>query len=392
MRIGAALSTLPDAADAAREALGRALEALEGEQPDLVVAFHSIHHLTGVDEVATLLARQATPAAVIGCTAQAVVGDGREVEAGPALSVWAAHLDGARVEPFALGEAQTADGHTTLGIPPVADDTKAILLLGEPYTFPGDALEQLNALRAAGAPIPVIGGMASGGRGRGHHALIYNGGVRTAGAVGVTLSGDIRIETLVSQGCRPIGSMSTVTAADGNVIQTLAGTPPMERLGDLFRSLPPEDQERARHGLHVGLVIDEYASEHGPGDFLIRNLIGVDQRSGWIAIGEPVSVGQTVQFHIRDASAADEDLNGALGVLELSRIGDPSTIAGALLFTCNGRGMNLFGAPDHDVAAVRTHLGPLPVAGMFCAGELGPVGGKNFLHGFTASVALFVSP
>ncbi|HEU5001421.1 MAG TPA: FIST N-terminal domain-containing protein [Actinomycetota bacterium] len=391
MRIGAALSTLPDAPEAAREALGRALEALEGEQPDLVVAFHSIHHLARIAEVAGMLATGAKPAAVIGCTAQAVVGDGREVEAGPAFSVWAARLDGARVEPFVLGEAQTDDGPTILGIPPVADDTRAIILLGEPYTFPTDALEQLNALRAGDAPIPVIGGMASGGRGRGHHALVYNGDVRTAGAVGVTLSGDIRIETLVSQGCKPIGATSVVTAADGNVIQGLAGSLPMEKLGDLFRSLAPDDQERARHGLHVGVVIDEYASEFGPGDFLIRNVIGADQRSGWIAIGEPVSVGQTVQFHIRDASAADEDLNGSLGVLELSRVGDPSTIAGALLFTCNGRGMNLFGAPDHDVAAVRSHLGPLPVAGMFCAGEIGPVGGKNFLHGFTASVALFVN-
>src|SRR5579864_4309659 len=263
MRIGAALSTLPDAAEAAREALGRALAALEGEGPDLVVAFHSIHHLTQVDAIAALLSSEAKPAVVIGCTAQAVVGDGREVESGPALSVWVARLDGARVEPFALAEAQTIDGHTTLGIPAVGEDTKAILLLGDPYTFPGDALEQLNTLRAGKAPIPVIGGMASGGRGRGHHALIYNGEVRTAGAVGVTLSGDLRIETLVSQGCRPIGSTSVVTAADGNVIQTLAGTPPMERLGDLFRSLPAEDQERARHGLHVGLVIDEYASEHG---------------------------------------------------------------------------------------------------------------------------------
>ena len=391
MRIGSALSTNPDATAALADALDRALAPLAGAQPELTVVFFSNHHATRAHELAQAVADAVAPGPVIGCTAQAVIGEGREVEEGPALSIWTANLDGAGVEPFIIAAGGDGDSQTTLGLPAISDDTRAVLLLGEPYTFPQDALDQLNAFTVTRG-IPVIGGMASGGRGPGQHALILNGDVRTFGAVGATLSGDLQIETLVSQGCRPIGSSYTVTAAEGQVIQSLGGSPPLERLRDLFRSLSPEDQARMNRGLHLGVVIDEYAEEFGPGDFLIRNVMGADQATGAIAVGDEVRVGQTVQFHIRDASAADEDLRGSLGILELSRSGDPSSLAGALLFTCNGRGQHLFGIPDHDVHAVESGLGPLPVAGMFCAGEIGPVGGRTFLHGFTASMALFVAP
>jgi small ligand-binding sensory domain FIST len=389
MRIGSALSTNPNSLEAVEEALTRALAPLDGQAPQLTLLFFSAHHLPLIDQIAEVAAKAATPGTLLGCTAQAVVGDGREVEEGPALSAWTANLDGAVIEPFTLAVADTEDGPATLGLPAIGSGTKAIILLGDPYTFPADALGQL----AGDAPaVPVIGGMASGGRGPGGHALVLNGEVRSFGAVGVTLGGDLRIETLVSQGCRPIGTTFIVTAAEGNVIRSLAGRPPLERLRDLFTELSPEDQERANRGLHIGVVIDEYATEFGPGDFLIRNLIGADQNTGAVAVGDEVHVGQTVQFHIRDASAADEDLRSALGVLELSRTGDPNPLAGALMFTCNGRGSHLFGTPDHDIETVRRSIGQLPVAGMFCAGEIGQVGGRNFLHGFTASLALFIVP
>lgn len=389
VRIGAALSINPDSVAATEDALGRAMAGLEGLAPQLTILFFSVHHVPAIDPVAAMAAEAAGPGTLLGCMAQAVVGDGREVEQGPALSVWTAHLGDARVESFAIAVAETEDGPATLGLPSVGGDTRAVVLLGDPYSFPADALGQITAAAPA---VPIIGGMASGGRGPGRHALILDGEVRSFGGVGVTISGDIRIETLVSQGCRPIGSSYIVTAAEGNVIRSLAGAPPLERLRDLFAALDPEDQARANRGLHVGIVIDEYTTEFGPGDFLIRNVMGADQDSGAVAVGDEVHVGQTVQFHIRDASAADEDLRSALGVLELSRAGDPNPLAGALMFTCNGRGVNLFGTPDHDVATVRRSIGELPVAGMFCAGEIGPVGGRNFLHGFTASLALFVAP
>ena len=392
VRIGSALSTGADSLEAAREAVGRALAALDGAPPGLTLLFHSAHHLPSIDRIAEAVASEVSPGVLLGCTAQAVVGDGREVEEGPALSVWTAHLGEAGIEPFAIASAETPEGSATLGLPAVADDTRAVILLGDPYSFPPDALAHLNAATSEGRGVPVIGGMASGGRGPGSHALLLDARVRTFGGVGVTLSGPIQIETLVSQGCRPIGSSHIVTAAEGNVILGLAGSPPLERLRDLFAGLSPEDRMRANRGLHVGIVIDEYRSEFGPGDFLIRNVIGADEASGAIAVGDQVRVGQTVQFHIRDASAADEDLRSALGVLGLSRSAGSGSLAGALMFTCNGRGLRLFGAPDHDIGTVRASIGPLPVAGMFCAGEIGPVGGQNFLHGFTASLALFAGP
>jgi len=389
MRIGSALSTNANSLEAAEEALGRAHDSLGGEAPQLTLLFFSVHHLPLIDQIAEVAAKAAAPGTLLGCTAQAVVGDGREIEQGPALTVWTANLGAAVIEPFTIATADTEDGPTTLGLPAIDAGTRAVILLGDPYTFPADVLGQLSD---AAPGVPIIGGMASGGRGPGRHALVLDGDVRSFGAVGVTLGGDVRIETLVSQGCRPIGSSYIVTAAEGNIIRSLAGAPPLERLRDLFAELSPEDQERANRGLHIGVVIDEYATEFGQGDFLIRNIIGADQNTGAVAVGDDVHVGQTVQFHIRDASAADEDLRSALGVLELSRTGDPGFLAGALLFTCNGRGSHLFGTPDHDVQTVRRSIGQLPVAGMFCAGELGPVGGQNFLHGFTASLALFVAP
>jgi len=389
VRIGSALSTNPDSLAAVEDALGRALASLDGEAPQLTILFYSVHHLPAIDQIAAAAAKAVAPGTLLGCTAQAVVGDGKEVEQGPALSAWTANLGGATIEPFTIAVAETEDGPATLGLPSLDADTKAVILLGDPYSFPGDVLDQLNS---SGPAVPIIGGMASGGRGPGRHALLLNGEVRSFGAIGVTLSGDIHIETLVSQGCRPIGSSFIVTASEGNVIQSLAGSPPLERLRDLFANLSSEDQLRANRGLHIGIVIDEYATDFGSGDFLIRNVIGADQNTGAVAVGDDVHVGQTVQFHIRDASAADEDLRSALGVLELSRSGDPKPLAGALMFTCNGRGLNLFGTPDHDVETVRRSIGELPVAGMFCAGEIGPVGGRNFLHGFTASLALFIAP
>src|SRR5437016_9700760 len=294
MRIGSALSTNANSLEAAREALGRALAALDGAPPGLTVLFHSAHHLPSIDQIAESVASEVSPGVLIGCTAQAVVGDGREVEEGPALSVWTAHLGEAGIEPFAIASAETEEGSTTLGLPAIDDDTRAVILLGDPYSFPPDALAQLDAAasgREPGTPgLPVIGGMASGGRGPGRHALLLNGQVRAFGGVGVTLSGPIRIETLVSQGCRPIGSSYIVTAAEENVILSLAGSPPLERLRYLFSELSPEDRLRAERGLHVGIVIDEYRTEFGPGDFLIRNVIGADEASGAIAVGDRVRV------------------------------------------------------------------------------------------------------
>jgi small ligand-binding sensory domain FIST len=204
--------------------------------------------------------------------------------------------------------------------------------------------------------------------------------------VAIEITGEVAVATVVSQGCRPIGRSMIVTRAERNLIRELGRRPALEVLREVFDGLDPDDQERVRQGLHIGRVINEYQETFQRGDFLVRNVMGAND-SGGIAITDMIRVGQTVQFHVRDAQSADEDLRT---LLENARLARPTMKArGALLFTCNGRGTRLFEEPNHDVGVVHEILGPVPVAGFFAMGELGPVGGQNFVHGFTASVVIF---
>jgi small ligand-binding sensory domain FIST len=234
-----------------------------------------------------------------------------------------------------------------------------------------------------------MGGMASAALRSRQSRLFRDGRVLSAGAVGVHLP-NAEVHPLVAQGCRPIGDAYIITRADGNVIHELGGRPPLVRLREMAAALPGRDQELLAQGLQLGVVIDEYRAEPGQGDFLIRGVVGADPDSGAIAVGDQIQVGQTVQFHVRDAESADEDLRRALE-REAKALGGRRP-AGALLFTCNGRGSRLFAEPDHDAGLIAATLGDIPLAGFFCAGELGPVGGQNFLHTFTASIALFPGP
>jgi small ligand-binding sensory domain FIST len=226
--------------------------------------------------------------------------------------------------------------------------------------------------------------MASAAQGPGGNRLVLDGDVHAEGAVGVLLAGAPVVSTVVSQGCRPVGSAFIVTDAEDNVVRELAGKPALARLAELADALPDEERQLLARGLHVGLVVDEHQAEFGRGDFLVRNVLGASRDQGSITVGTSVRVGQTLQFHVRDAVAADEDLRVLLA--ETAAIGSADS---ALLFTCTGRGRRLFGVDSHDAGLVDELLGPLPVAGAFCAGELGPVGGHNHVHGFTASLAVF---
>jgi small ligand-binding sensory domain FIST len=232
--------------------------------------------------------------------------------------------------------------------------------------------------------VPVLGGLASASF-AGGAVLLQDGEVHTDGAVAVRLRG-LQVLPCVSQGAGPVGPEMTITRAEANVIGELAGKPAMERLGEVIAALPEDERELAASGVLIGLVIDENRPEYGRGDFLVRPIIGADRESGAIAIGEQVRVGQTVRLQVRDAASADEDLRAALRA-QAQALGSAGA-AGALLFTCNGRGSHMFDAPDHDAAALQDSL-DAPTAGFFCAGEIGPVGGRNFLHGFTATMAVF---
>ncbi|OLC01144.1 MAG: hypothetical protein AUH35_00715 [Nitrospirae bacterium 13_1_40CM_62_7] len=261
------------------------------------------------------------------------------------------------------------------------------LLLADPFSTPVDEVLALMADRCPGAT--AIGGLAGGGHDLGENRMLLDDEVYEGGLVGVAVSGPVRIRTVVSQGCRPIGERYVVTKAERNVIYELGGTPALDRLQAAFESLSEEERRIAHRALHVGVVIDEHHNRFERGDFLVRNLIGADRSSGSVAIGDVVREGQTVQFHVRDARSASEDLNLLLAA-EQSRQARPTL--GALVFSCCGRGQGLFGRPHHDVTAVRERVGDVPIAGFFAQGEIGPVGGSNFLHGYTASVALFSEP
>ncbi len=384
MRIGAGLSLTPDPAAAGAGAAREALERLGGAPASLALLFASPHHADGAAAVLEAVREEAAPGHLVGCVAEAVLGGDREVEGEPAVAVWLASLPGP-TEAFHLEFVRTADGGVLAGYPLEGAGPGVYLVIADPFTFPADLLLRYVNERLPGAV--VMGGMASGAAGPGDTRLFLDDRVLASGAVGARLPA-VRLRPLVSQGCRPIGALYTVTAAEGNVILELGGRPPLERLREIAGRLAPSDRDALQGGVLLGIVIDEYKEEPGPGDFLVRGVLGFDPERGSMAVGEEVEVGRSVRFHVRDARAADHDLRAVLEA-ELARLG-PDRPAGALLFTCNGRGSRLFDEPSHDAALVSRLLGGLPLAGFFCAGEIGPVGGRNFLHGFTASVALFV--
>ena len=234
----------------------------------------------------------------------------------------------------------------------------------------------------------MVGGLASSKLPRRGTFVLLDDQLYEEGAVGVALGGAYEVKTVVSQGAAPLGETWTITGVEGNLIQSIGMRPAMEVLSDIFKSLTPEVQARARATLLVGLAMNEYRDEFGRGDFLIRNLVGVDRATGAVAVGAMPREGQTLQFQLRDPTAADEDLHALLSKARQELEG--REVAGAVLCSCNGRGIGLFGEPDHDARTFQEELGSIPVSGFFCNGEIGPVGGKNFLHGFTASIALIL--
>jgi small ligand-binding sensory domain FIST len=380
MPFASALSLHPDPAEATGEVVGRVLE-LMAEAPDLALLFCSPHHVDAVADIAGTVRALVRPGVLAGTTAVAVVAGEREVEDGPAVALWAARL-AARPRPLRLTAARTPAGVALQGLSVSSlAPGEVILLLADPFTLPVDAV--VEALATLDPPVPVVGGVASASGVPGGNRLVLDGEVSDGGGVGVVLPADVATTVVVSQGCRPVGGPMIVTAAEGNLLTELAGRPALERLEALVVGADPDERTRLAGGLHLGIAIDEHRATFQQGDFLVRNLVGADREARALAVDQRVAVGTTVQFQVRDADAADDDLRARLAGMA----GD-----GALLFTCNGRGERLFGVPDHDAAVVAAALGSDAVAGMFCAGEVGPVGARSFLHGFTASVVVFHDP
>lgn len=373
-------------------ALDRVLSETDGDDPpgsliDLAFLFASAGYADHLPSLVKRVCEVVGPTVLVGCSGQGVIGPSREIEGEPAVSLLTLSLPGAALQPVRITQTtveecrQPADWHARTGVPP--GGVNAWFLFADPFHMDADAL--VNGLSAAYPGTPLIGGLASG-QPRAQQTFVFLGDeVASDGAVAVALGGAYTVRTIVSQGAEPISEPWTITGADGHFIQSIGQRPAFEVLVNTLRSLPVEDQQRARRNLLIGLAMDEYRDEFRRGDFLIRNLVGADPKTGVLAVGAHPRVGQTIQFQLRDARAADEELRE---LLDRAKQGPPPLAA--ILCACNGRGVGLFGEPDHDARAVAEELGLASMTGFFCNGEIGPVGTRNFLHGYTASIALIV--
>lgn len=395
LRFASALSHLVSAEEAGEEVARAVRDSLGTDQPDLACLFFSGHYAATADRLLSAIRSLLKSTVLIGCTGEGIIAQGQEFEEAPAVTLWAARLPGVRMSPVHL----PFDGDDVeTGVPDWPFETEAfnesldresplLLMLADPFTTPvKDSLDSLHDIYPS---IRAIGGLAGGGREPGEHRLILDDRVFDRGLVGVLLSGPVSVHTVISQGCRPIGERYIVTRSDHNVIYELGGVSALDQLQQAFESLTDDEKQHAQRALHLGIAMDEHRDRFDRGDFLVRNILGADRSSGSIAVGDTVQEGQTVQFHLRDAESASEDLNLLLAAEQNRAALAPK---GGLIFSCCGRGHHLFGHLHHDAETVHNRFGGIPVSGFFCQGEIGPVGPHNFLHGYTASIALFFEP
>jgi len=392
MRFASALTTKTDWAEAVED-LGRQVATQLGTMDcQLGVLFVHPRYVPHLEALIEATRRTVRVRHLLGCTGAGIIGADHEVEAKPALSLLVGELPEVTIFPFHLAERDLEEStgpafwHYQLELEPTGKPQ--FVLLVDPFTT--RAMQLVDALAEAYPQSPMIGGLASGAQQAGENRLFVDGKVYDEGAVGIGLMGRVALRSVVSQGCRPIGEPLTVTRADKNVVFELAGRSPIKILQEMLPQLPARDQQLARSALFLGRVVNEYQEEFGRGDFLIRNLIGSDPQSGALAVGDLMRTGQTVQFQVRDAQTADEDLRHLLAKerTELAK----QQPRGALLFSCLGRGERMYGTADHDIRAVQENIGPVPTAGFFCNGEIGPIGNRAFIHGFTSVIGLFTEP
>jgi small ligand-binding sensory domain FIST len=370
----------PDLAAATRTAVAAAVAQL-AQPPDLLAVFASGPAVEELDQVGPLAQELSAAGHVIGCSAAGVCGGGQAVLGEPGVSAWAAVVPDLRVRVFHLEVMRSGEGLAVVGLPHPREDESAALLFADPYSFP--VVSFIDRSPEALPGISLVGGVAGGPGGAGTTRLYLDGRTIDRGAVGMLLAGNVG-PVVVSQGCRPVGPEMVVTAAEGNLVLELAGAPALRRLREVLAGLTAEEQLSFGGGPQLGLAMDEYRDEHDIGDYLIRAVIGIDEKREALVIADRAEVGRTVRFQLRDAAAARGDLRLRLGAVQ-----SPGPPKGALLISCNGRGPAMFGRADSDVNLVRECLGGAPVAGMFAGGEIGPVGDRSWLHAFTASVLAF---
>jgi small ligand-binding sensory domain FIST len=386
VRFAAELSEDGDPERALRGAIDALRETLGGSEPDWLACFASPHHAARAGETSRRLRAAFPRAALLGCTARSVIGGGRELDGGPGLALFGACLPGVSARPFHLApEAIPALCEDPRGVAReiglAPEEAASLVLLGDPWSTDVESL--LVGLDELLPGATKVGGLASGGAGPGGEVLFAGDAVRKDGVVGVALSDALRVDTIVAQGCRPIGQPMFATRCSGRLLEEVDGRRPLDVLNDLYAAAEPHERALLRHSLLIGLEMRPERERYGRGDFLLRNLTGIDADSGAIEVGALLRERQIVQLHVRDARSADADL-----AERLARYGRGDGIGAALLFSCLGRGRPLYGAPDHDSDAFRDRVARVPIGGFFGNGEIGPVEGRSFLHAYTSAFAV----
>ena len=390
-----AASDALEAEDAVAECLEKLQEQLKGRLPDAVFVFASPHHRDAYSFLLESLKATLNPSVLMGCSGGGVIGGGRELEDLPGLSVTAAILPAVRLKLRHIGEGELPGPDAApraweeaLGVK--AEDKPQFVLLASPYSME-NAEALIGGLDYAFPQAHKIGGIVSGLRHVSDRVLFLDGQRFHDGAVVLSLCGPLRIDPLVAQGCRPVGTVHTVTRSERNLILQLDGEPAFNALQALYTASDARARELLQRALFVGLVTDELRmTDPQAGDYLIRNVMDLDKDRGSIAVNAFIRDGQRIQFHVRDAESADQDLRKVLARFKAEQPG--RQVKGGLLFSCLGRGERLFGEADHDSQAFADAFGTQSLGGFFCNGEIGPVGSNTYVHGFTSSFGVFSEP
>ena len=370
------------------------VEALRGRLKaspvDLGLVFISPRFFASASAMLELIRVHGQVPLLAGCSSASLIADGEEIEDEAGLVLGLYSLPGVKLEAVRFTQEQVEESsgpaywQLETGVRP--EQTNGWLCFADPFHL--DCESWLRGWNEAYAPLPILGGLASGDHAAQSTQVYLNGDIFQEGGVAISFGGGVALASVISQGCQPIGETWTITRADQNLIQQIGSRPAYEVLAETYNRLSPQEQKQAQGNLFVGLVVNEYLEDFQRGDFLIRNLLGADPKSGAIAVGAYPRIGQTMQFQCRAAATGTEDITVLLKRAKQQLAG--KTIYGGCLCSCNGRGRRLFGQPSHDAQHVQKNLGPFGLAGFFCNGEIGPVGEKNFLHGYTASLGLFV--
>lgn len=389
MKWASALVQHPTLETAFKIASEQLAEELGSNSPDLLLAFVSPSFAANYEQIPMLAYKFLTPGSFVGCSAGGIIGGGIELEREPAIALSAALLPDVKATKFHIEDTDLPDGDAAptkweemTGV--TSTDDPQFILLPDPFSFRIDILNQ--GLDYAFPHSVKIGGLASGAHQPGQNALFLDDKAFKTGAVGLALSGNIQVDSIVAQGCRPVGPTFRVTKCKNNVLLELDGKPAVQALYGVLEKMSEKDQKLAKYSLFLGVVMDEFKDSFSPGDFLIRNILGLEPNSGALLVGELLRNERTVQFHLRDAETSSDDLRTLLKQYKDNAPGKPQ---GALLFSCLGRGEHLYGIPNHDSDCFQDYMGPIPLAGFFCNGEIGPVGGTTFLHGYTSAFGLF---